>query len=416
MHYEKFHRTEVAEILQHNTRGIDRPDTHKHSNENIDRLRTHLNYDLKVRDGLTAYQYYQSLIGEIEDKTKARGGKAIRKDAVTYCSWVVTVPETLPKEKYKDFFKGVYKFFAERYGEKNIVNADVHKDEVTDHIHLGFVPIVYDKKNGFEKLCAKNLETQNSLKKAHKDLQKYLEAELGCAVDILNGATVNGNKSIAELKLETTLEKVSEAEKKLDEAVDLVRNFTPSPTKIVKGLIGKKEVPKTVEELQNEKLIMTAQELLDRKEKIILEVNKKAQQVVSSAEVTAQKIISEAENSEIVLTAKRKANQIIQSANAVLCEAEIKKESTEDYCNERIALADEEAEERSRQLDEREAHINALAELSKPTTEYEERMAWLYDMSVRPVEEELEEEQEEDFEIYEDEIEEPEPDDYDFEF
>lgn len=400
MHYEKFHRTEVAEILQHNTRGIDSPDTHKHSNENIDRLRTHLNYDLKGRDGLTAYQYYQSLIGEIEDKTKARGGKAIRKDAVTYCSWVVTVPETLPKEKYKDFFKGVYKFFAERYGEKNIVNADVHKDEVTDHIHLGFVPIVYDKKNGFEKLCAKNLETQNSLKKAHKDLQKYLEAKLGCAVYILNGATVNGNKSIAELKLETTLEKVSEAEKKLDEAVDLVRNFTPSPTKIVKGLMGKKEVPKTVEELQNEKLIMTAQELLGRREKIISEANKKAQQVVSSAEVTAQKIISEAENSEIVLTAKRKANQIIQ-------EAEITRSCADDYYKDHIALADEEAEERSRQLDEREAHINALAELSKPTAEYEERMEWLYETSTRHVGNDFEEEIEEDFYFDEDEIEEP---------
>lgn len=217
MHYEKYHRTKVAGLLLHNARNIDSPDTHKHSNEQIDRSRTHLNYDLKDRGGLTACQYQQNLIGEIEDKTKARGGKAIRKDAVTYCSWVITVPETLPEEKHKDFFKGVYKFFAERYGEKNIVNADVHRDETRDHMHLGAVPIVYDKKKGFEKLCAKELETQRSLSKVHKELQKYLEIELGCAVDILNGATLNGNKSVAELKLETTLKEVSEAEKKLDE-------------------------------------------------------------------------------------------------------------------------------------------------------------------------------------------------------
>lgn len=217
MHYKKYDKTKVAGLLLHNMRGIESPDTHKHSNENIDRSRTHLNYDLKDRDGLSAYQYQQKLIDEIEEKTKARGGRAIRKDAVTFCSWVVTVPETLPTEKYEDFFKGVYDFFAERHGEKNIVTAVVHLDEVTPHMHLGFVPIVIDKKTGLEKLCAKNLETQKSLAKAHKDLQKCLEAKLGCAVDILNGATVNGNRNVAELKLETTLKEVDESEKKLDE-------------------------------------------------------------------------------------------------------------------------------------------------------------------------------------------------------
>lgn len=217
MNYQKYHKTEVAGLLLHDARGIDCPDTHNHSNENIDRSRTHLNYDLKDRGGLTAYQYYQKRLDYISDITKERGGKAIRKDAVTLCSWVVTFPKTLPKDKYSDFFKGVYKFFAERYGEENIVTADVHKDEKTDHIHLDSVPIVYDKKKGFEKLCAKDLETQRTLAKVHGELQKYLEAELGCAVDILNGATVNGNKSVAELKLETTLKKVSESEKKLDE-------------------------------------------------------------------------------------------------------------------------------------------------------------------------------------------------------
>lgn len=217
MHYEKYHKTDVAGLLLHNARGIDSPDTHKHSNENIDSSRTHLNYDLKDRGGLTTYQYYKNLVDEISEKTKARGGKALRKDAVTLCSWVVTVPETLPTEKYEDFFKGVYKFFANRYGEENIVSAVVHKDETRDHIHLGLVPIVYDKKKGFEKLCAKDLETQRTLAKVHGELQKNLQEELGCTVDILNRATVNGNKSIAELKLETTLKKVSEAEKKLDE-------------------------------------------------------------------------------------------------------------------------------------------------------------------------------------------------------
>ncbi|MDE5834284.1 MAG: hypothetical protein K2H26_02045, partial [Ruminococcus sp.] len=165
-----------------------------------------------------------------------------------------------------------------------------------------------------------------------------------------------------------------------------------------------------------EKRIMTAQELLAREEKIISEAKEEARLVVSSAEATAQKIISEAETSEPVLRAKRKANQIIQSANSVLHEAEITRESANDYYKDRVALADEEAEERSRQLDEREAHINALSELSRPTSEYEERMQWLYGMSVRhkaeDLAEEVENELEEDLELDEEEIEVEVPDYY----
>ena len=64
-------------------------------------------------------------------------------------------------------------------------------------------------------------------------------------------------------------------------------------------------------------------------------------------------------------------------------------------------------EECSRQLDEREAHINALSELSRPTAEYEERMQWLYDMPIRHMGEEAENELEEGLELDEKEIEEP---------
>ena len=158
--------------------------------------------------------------------------------------------------------------------------------------------------------------------------------------------------------------------------------------------------------------------MLAQREKIFLQANEKTRLVVSSAETTAQEIISKAENSEPVLRAKAKAEQIIQSANAVLHEAEITRESADNYYKEQIAIADEESEERLRQLDEREAHINALSELSRPTAEYEERMSWLYDMPIRHMGEELTEEideLEEELDFDEDEIEEPD-NYYDYEF
>ena len=240
-----------------------------------------------------------------------------------------------------------------------------------------------------------------SLQETEKTLQEK-ESALSEVTENLQTATA----TVTALK-----EKEQELQKTIDKDVDLIRNFTPSPTKTVKFLGREKEITKTVEEMKNEKLILTAQELLAQREKILSEATQQSRLVVSSAEATAREIISKAENSEIVLTAKRKANQIIQSANSILQEAEITKESADNYCKERVALADEEVKEH-------EAHINALAELSKPTAEYEESMQWLYGMSVRHKEEDLTEaiknELEEDFEICEDEIEEP--DHYDYEF
>lgn len=217
MHYAKFNRAAAGEVLEHSDRGIDKPDTHKHSNENIDKSRTHLNYDLKDRQGLTAYEYYKQRIDDIATETKERTGKSIRKDAVTLCSWVVTAPESLPEDKLNDFFQSSYNWFSERYGEDNIVTAVVHMDEVTPHMHFQFTPII--EKDGIRKLCAKDMETPQTLKRVHPELQETLEKELQCPVELINGATENGNKSILQLKneeLQAENEKLKAKNKNLD--------------------------------------------------------------------------------------------------------------------------------------------------------------------------------------------------------
>lgn len=356
--------------------------------------------------------------------------------------------------------------FQERNPNLHMFNAIIHLDEYTPHLHLDFIPFAegykkgmerqlsinkafeamgYDKncdnairdfnanerkiireiceqhgleiekeeksreitftpqqmREGISELYSELTETEKNLQEKQSALQttqKELQEKQSTLSEVT--ATVQ----TAKATVNALREQEQELQKKVDEAVDLVKNFTPSPTKIVKKKFGKeKEETKTDDELKTEKMILTAQELLAQREKIFLQANEKARLVVSSAETTAQEIISKAENSEIVLTAKSEAKKIIQKAEST-------KESADNYFTERIALADEEAEERSRQLDEREAHINALAELSKPTAEYTERMEWLYDIPVRPVEEEFEEEidePEEEFDFEEDEIEEP---------
>lgn len=222
MHYAKYNKSSVNNVLMHIERGIGEPDTHTHSNESIDPERTHLNYDLKDRAGLTAYQYYKQRIDDISAATKERTGKSIRKDAVTLCSWVVTVPKDLDPTKHNDFFQACYAWFSERYGEDNIVTAAVHLDETTPHLHLQFTPIVADK--SYQKLCAKDIETPQSLKTAHRELQRHLSQALGCNVTMLNGATNNGNKSIVELKIDTLNQKLDEVNKQYEIAADNLKD------------------------------------------------------------------------------------------------------------------------------------------------------------------------------------------------
>lgn len=217
MHYEKFKgKADVRRVLEHSDRGQAGVSDHEHSNEKIDPERSHLNYELKDRGGLSAVEYHRKRIEQIAEETKQRTGKALRKDAVTLCSWAVTAPQDLPEDKQADFFKGVYEWFSERYGEDNIVTAAVHRDETSPHMHLQFVPIIEDK-DGTRRLCAKDLETKRTLQTVHQKLEKHLTQELGCKVTLLNGATDNGNKTITELKLATLQAQVKELSDQLAE-------------------------------------------------------------------------------------------------------------------------------------------------------------------------------------------------------
>lgn len=267
MHYAKYGKQAVGSILLHSDRGIDSPDTHEHSNENIDRSRTHLNYDLKERGGQTAYAYYKQRIDQIAAETKERTGKSIRKDAVTLCSWAVTVPKDLAEDKMSEFFETAYRWFAERYGEDNIVTAAVHMDENTPHMHLQFTPII--EKDGVRRLCAKDIETRRTLATAHQKLQKRLQQELDCDVNLLNGATESGNKTIQQLKSETLEKKVSALAEKYEKMTKTLsdkelKEIDTTPKRFTGGFKGM--TGKQAQELLNTSLALSKENKALREE------------------------------------------------------------------------------------------------------------------------------------------------------
>lgn len=199
--YKKFTKSSMGHILEH----FDR--TAEHPTENIDQSRTHLNYNLAPKEGKQI---------DILNKRLSEVKVQNRKDVNVLCSWVVTLPKSLPEDKEEEFFRKSYGFLEEKYGKDNVVSAFVHKDEVTPHIHFAFIPVVKDQKNDRMKVSAKECVTRIDLQTFHVELQDHLEKELGCEVEILNEATREGNKNIAELRREDATERLKEANEKAD--------------------------------------------------------------------------------------------------------------------------------------------------------------------------------------------------------
>lgn len=80
------------------------------------------------------------------------------------------------------------------------------------------LPIVEGKKG--EKLSAKELITRQHLREMHPQMEAYVSNVLGHHVDIINGATREGNKSLEEFKRGKAKKDLENAKVKLDEAIE----------------------------------------------------------------------------------------------------------------------------------------------------------------------------------------------------
>lgn len=129
---QKFKAPDVRGIQSH-----DRRERDPHSNPDIDRERSAQNYALVESPNFRA---------SIQDRLETlKVTKAIRKDAVVMCQFLVTSDheffQNLTPEKQKSFFQNALQFIGDRYGKENILAATVHMDEKTPHMHVNMTPI-----------------------------------------------------------------------------------------------------------------------------------------------------------------------------------------------------------------------------------------------------------------------------------
>lgn len=225
-HLAKYTLNSAQALFHHNLRHKDRKGEYvAYGGSKIDTTKTHLNY--RLDPNTDPNEFITQRLSEIKVQKRA--------DVKVYCSWVLTVPQNLPTEKHREFFESAYRFFCQDYGKENIVMASVHLDETSPHMHLGFVPVVREKKNqkklGQEKVSAKELLTRTYMKNLHKRLKNVLERDLNCRVDITIDLDDDAPKReyvpLATLKKQTEAEakKLKEIEQKLGELEQTSENL-----------------------------------------------------------------------------------------------------------------------------------------------------------------------------------------------
>lgn len=226
-HLQKFTQAEYPKLLMHYERKKDENgDYHKFRNQDIDLSRTYQNYNVADFQTLPQFEFMDKRLSQL---------KIFKRDDVKYmCDWIITLPKGMEPEE-REFFDAVLKFLIGKYKKENVISAYVHKDENQPHMHFAFVPVAMDKKKNIEKLCSKEIVSRDDMFAFHEELDNYLTDVFGYITGVRNGATVEGNKSIDELKRGTAVKELGEKKaelKAVEERIDKLK--WPSTIKPVK--------------------------------------------------------------------------------------------------------------------------------------------------------------------------------------
>lgn len=177
------------------------------TNPDIDRSKSHLNYDLVNPEKIDYNKHVKEMI-----ESQKTGTRKTRKDAVLVNELLITSDsaffERLEPDQQKRFFEESHKLFSERYGAQNIAYATVHMDERTPHMHLGVVPM----RDG--KLQGKNVFNRVELQWIQDEFPIHMQKQ---GFDLQRGEKGSDREHLTtqEFKAKTVKEKVNALENTL---------------------------------------------------------------------------------------------------------------------------------------------------------------------------------------------------------
>jgi hypothetical protein len=166
VHMMKIKSGAVGGIQSHNNREHE-PKT----NPDVDMSRSEDNYDLIPCDN-----YKRTIKEKLSNLVES--SRAVRKDAVVVCNFIVTsdseTMEALGADRQREFFEDSVKWFSDRYGADRVLNATVHMDETTPHLHIGVMPITQDGR-----LSAKAIFTKTEMKAIQTEFARDVGEKYG---------------------------------------------------------------------------------------------------------------------------------------------------------------------------------------------------------------------------------------------
>ena len=166
VHMMKIKSGAVGGIQSHNNREHE-PKT----NPDVDMSRSEDNYDLIPCDN-----YKRSIKEKMSNLVES--SRAVRKDAVVVCNFIVTsdneTMDALGADRQREFFQDSVKWFSDRYGADRVLNATVHLDETTPHLHIGVMPITQDGR-----LSAKAIFTKTEMKAIQTEFARDVGEKYG---------------------------------------------------------------------------------------------------------------------------------------------------------------------------------------------------------------------------------------------
>lgn len=208
MRLEKRKANNITGMQIHNDRA-----TENHSNEDINKELSHLNYDL-----IECPSYKKKINEELEKRYKVN--KSLRKDATLGVEVIFTSDkdffDKLTPEQERLYFEKSLEFLKEFAGEKNVISATVHKDETTPHLHAVFMPLTDDGRLNYKDFINTKYDLINLQDRYHEKMREYFpELERGKA----SKETKKKHLSIEQFKLnqlEKNLEKLQNEKKETE--------------------------------------------------------------------------------------------------------------------------------------------------------------------------------------------------------
>lgn len=228
----------------------DHSEEHGYNNKDWDKSKTKDNVSLVHdvnKDGKTLPQYIKDFREEhnIQGRMTTSGKEKSQTNVMTQCI-ITTSPEymdSLNRQEQISFFKDSLKAYKEMYPTYHVIDATIHFDEKTPHMHINCLPLYHNQEKDIWQFST--TETQKG-RYHYRDFQNHMFDRLSRTYNITRGVDKEISKTVHQDKgthdrLEAKEQQLNQREQNIQEkehAVQEKYNQYKDKTALTKQFLG----------------------------------------------------------------------------------------------------------------------------------------------------------------------------------